>query len=274
MDALILVYLAVVGLCVGSFLNVVIARLPAGESVLRPRSRCPRCMAPIAWYDNVPLVSYLLLRARCRGCAAPIAVRYPLVELLMGALSVALYVRFGLSWELLRWWPVVAALLAIVFLDIDHWWVPDRITFPAMLWAAGFAFAPDGVSPVQAVVGLAPAVCVLVFGWLFMKLTGREGIGLGDIKLLVLMGLMLGAWQTLLALLAASLQGALVGTVVTLFGGHRSAATPMASDDGWVPPPRAIPFGPFLVLGVIEVLLVPGLASLPFRLTSLLLPSP
>jgi leader peptidase (prepilin peptidase)/N-methyltransferase len=288
-SGLAVVYAFIVGAVLGSFLNVVISRLPEGLSVVRPRSRCPRCQTQIAWYDNIPLVSWILLRARCRHCGAPIPLRYFLVELLMGALSAALVVRFGLSWDLLVWWPLTAALLAITFLDIDEWWVPDVIVFPAMMWAAAASFIPGGLTPLQALIGLAPAALVFTVAWVFERVTHREGLGLGDVKLLAALGLAVGLHNGLGVLLLAAVQGSLVGTVVLLRGGHppptttgAAAADPAAGgeagsdpagddEEEWVPPPRAIPFGPFLVLGALEIVLLPELfADMPERIARLL----
>jgi leader peptidase (prepilin peptidase) / N-methyltransferase len=267
--SLLVAYAFGIGAIVGSFLNVVIARLPAGESIVRPRSKCPRCGHAIAWFDNIPIVSYLVLRARCRHCAAPIAVRYPLVELLMGCLSVALLVRFGLSWPLLLWLPLTAALLAIAFLDIDHFWVPDVITFPAMAAAFAGSFLPGCVGPLGALVGLAPAVFLWLFALVFARLTGKEGMGLGDIKLLAVIGLGLGLLPTASVLLLAAVQGSLIGGLLLLLGRQHPRPPPSEGDD-WVPPPRAIPFGPFLVLGTYEVLLLPYIfGNLPEHLARL-----
>ncbi len=321
---LVLTYVGVFGAIIGSFLNVVIARLPAGESLVRPRSRCPRCRAPIAWYDNIPIVSWLVLRGRCRRCREPISPRYPTVELLMAVLAIALWVRVGPTWQLLVWLPLVAALLAVIFLDLDHWWVPDVITFPAMAWAALGSLLPGGVTPLGALAGLLPALFLWGFAWLFERVTGREGMGLGDVKLLAVIGLAMGALPTVIVLILASLQGSIIGLVVLATGGHkadpsqtagasgeapggegaegsgtvrrdgempqadergtdRGRATDAghattadraagadraaegepspegaAGDDEWVPHPRAIPFGPFLVLACYEALLLPA----------------
>jgi len=296
-----LTYIAFVGACVGSFLNVVVARLPAGLSVVRPRSRCPGCESTIAWYDNLPIVSWVWLRARCRSCGTAIAFRYPLVELLTAAIWVAVWSRFGWTWELALWWPLASALLAITFLDIDHWWVPDVITFPAMALALGASVLPDRLGWAAALVGLLPAGLLWLVGWGFERLTGREGMGLGDIKLLAVIGLALGAMDALTVLVVASVQGALVGALVLLTGGHRGVDDPppengderesdavvngipvsagMTVEDGesehvdeeeddWVPPKGAFPFGPFLVLGTFEVALLPGVfGDLFFRLS-------
>ncbi|MEK7705272.1 MAG: prepilin peptidase [Myxococcota bacterium] len=273
---LLVTYVVLVGAALGSFVNVVVARLPLGLSIVRPRSRCPACERTIRWYDNVPIVSYLLLRGRCRGCKAHIAIRYLLVELLMAALAGGLWTRFGWSLELAVWLLLVAALLAVLFLDIDYWWVPDVITFPAMALAAAASLLPGGLTPAQAAIGLAPAALLWAVAWGFERLTGREGMGLGDVKLLALIGLAVGAVDALSVLLLAALQGVVLGAVVLVTGGHRGAgATTVGGDtagDDWVPPPRAIPFGPFLVLATLEVVLLPGqLGALPMRLASWLL---
>ncbi|MBI5511311.1 MAG: prepilin peptidase [Deltaproteobacteria bacterium] len=299
-----------VGACIGSFLNVVIARLPAGESVVRPRSRCPTCKHPIAWYDNIPLLSYALLCGRCRHCRQTIQARYFLVELAVGCLFAAFWVRFGLSFELVVWLPLAAALMAIVFLDIDHWWIPDVIVIPAMVLTFAAAWLPGRLSPVVALLGLLPALFVWGIAWIFEVVTKREGLGLGDVKLLALLGLALGPVDGLSVLLLAALQGSVIGVLVLLTGGHRTAAsaeppknpatpeaappspaptppaTPTAApgvavappapasadDDDWVPPPRAIPFGPFLVLAALEVVLLPEpFADLPQQIAAALL---
>ena len=207
----------------------------------------------------------------------------------MAALALALWLRLGPSWELALWAVLAPALLAVVFLDIDHYWVPDVITYPAMLLALSASFLPGGLGPLDALLGLVPAVSLWIFALAFERITGREGMGLGDIKLLAVIGLALGAFPALLVLLWGSVQGSIAGAIVLVAGGHRpagssasaggetvptraagpegdggdEAAAPAASgdtdDEAWVPHPRAIPFGPFLVLGCYEVLLVPEL---------------
>lgn len=266
-----------VGACLGSFVNVVVARLPQALSVVRPRSRCPRCMAGIAWYDNVPLLSYLLLRGRCRACRASIAARYPLVEGLMAALAGALFVRYGFSAGLLVWLPLTAALLAVAFIDIDYWWVPDVITLPAMGWALATAWLPGRPGLLAAALGVLPAALLWLTGWLISRIGRREALGLGDVKLLAALGMALGPRDALAALALASLQGAAIGALVIAFGGHRGAPGPLpaalADDADWQPDPHAVPFGPFLVLGALQVVLLPDLfAALQGRLLAALLP--
>jgi leader peptidase (prepilin peptidase) / N-methyltransferase len=262
--AMIGAYITIVGLCVGSFLNVVISRLPENLSIVRPSSRCPQCKNPIAWYDNLPVVSWLVLRARCRHCKKPIPARYPLVETLTAGVFAAFYVRFGLTWELAAWLPLAAALLAITFLDIDHWWVPDVITYPAMVFAMACSVLPGRLGIVQAALGLLPALLLWGVGFAFEKILGKEGLGFGDVKLLALLGLALGLRETMALLFLGAAQGAVIGSLLLLTGGHEQskagAPTPAAlADDDWVPPARAIPFGPFLTLAAFEVVLLPDI---------------
>lgn len=254
----------VFGACIGSFLNVVIARLPKGESIVWPGSACCTCRSPIRWYDNIPVLSYCILMGRCRQCRARISLRYPLVELLTAFLGIAFLVRFGVGWELFQWFPLAAALIAIAFIDIDHWVIPDVVVFPAAGWVVLGLFLFDSIEPVMALLGLLPAGVLFGVGWAFEKLLGREGLGLGDVKLLGLLGLAVGPFTALNILLIASLQGSLWGIGLRLFGSEHEAQKngailPEGSqfDDGWVPPPYAIPFGPFLVLATFQSVLLP-----------------
>lgn len=264
--SLLLVYVVAMGACIGSFLNVVIARLPQGESVVRPGSRCPRCKKAILWYHNIPIISYFILLGKCRYCKFSIPPRYPLIEAVVAALMGALWVQFGLSWELALWVPLSAVFVAIAFIDIDHWIIPDILVYPSMLWVLGIGFYSGATSISFLLAGLIPAGLIFLVGWCFEKITGREGLGFGDVKLLALIGLAVGPLVALNVLLLSSLQGALVGIAMRLFTkGHEaqkgSDAVKEASDshfdDGWVPPPHAIPFGPFLVLAALQSILLP-----------------
>lgn len=311
-------YIGILGAALGSFLNVVIARLPAGTSLVRPGSHCPRCGHAIAWYDNIPIVSWILLATRCRHCQARISARYPIVELLMAVLAVALWLRFGLSWELLLWLPLVGALLAITFLDIDHWWIPDVIVWPGIAWAALGALLPGGLTVLESALGVLPAGLLWVVAFVFERVTGREGLGFGDIKLLALLGLAVGPAGAITILFLAAVQGSVIGIFVVATGGHHSPETTQApqqdatdavaasadsapratnaadeprtsdtdmprladaaaseEDETWTPHPRAIPFGPFLVLGTFELVLMPQVfADLPARVAGWLIGVP
>jgi leader peptidase (prepilin peptidase)/N-methyltransferase len=225
------IWLAGMGLILGSFLNVVIARLPHGESVVRPRSKCPKCGAQLAWYDNIPVVSWLVLRGKCRNCKAPISPRYILVELLTGSLFMACLARFGWTWPLVSALTLVVLLVPLVFIDAEYWVLPFELTLPGI--ALGVLLrAPLGLDAVTtAALGVAAGFVlfrVMEFaGW---AVTGREALGAGD-KYLVAMVLGFLGWRALLAVvLLASLQAAVVGIVRMRLTGKAHADA--ADDDG------------------------------------------
>jgi leader peptidase (prepilin peptidase)/N-methyltransferase len=238
-----LVVLAVFGLMIGSFLNVCIARLPAGESVVSPRSRCPTCQHAIAWYDNVPLLSYALLGARCRGCRTPISVRYPIVEAATATLFVVQGVWFMDEPLVLVQRVVLTAMLVVLFgTDLDVQRLPNVITLPGI--AVGLAFSPF-VPPglVDGLMGAALGAAILGFvRWGWKALTGVDGMGLGDVKMLAMVGAFLGWRQVLVVLFLASLTGAVAGiTLIAL--GRRSLQT-------------RLPFGTFLAVATYVASLV------------------
>ena len=251
-------YIFLFGLCLGSFLNVCIQRLPKGESVVRPRSRCPRCGQAIAAYDNIPLVSYALLGGRCRRCRARISPVYPLVEALTGATLLVAYWRFGLTPAGLKAALLAAAMIVLFFTDLRARLLPDRVTFPGL--AAGFLFAfwvpvEDGTAalllrwlgsaPPPLVVSVADALlgALLGAGLLFglgevwYRLRKVEAMGLGDVKMMAMVGLFLGVKLTVLTLLAGSLAGSLVGGAFILLA--RKGAQ------------YELPLGSFLALGAL-----------------------
>jgi leader peptidase (prepilin peptidase)/N-methyltransferase len=229
------------GALVGSFLNVCIHRLPSGASIAFPPSHCPRCHAAIRPYDNVPILSYLWLRGRCRSCAAAISPRYPLVEALGGGAAAAAVQVFGLTPLALLTFAFLAALIVITFIDLDHQIIPNVISLPGIV-----------IGLVAAVVlGTPPwrdsAIGILLGGGLlwaiaegYYRLTGREGMGGGDVKLLAMIGAFLG-WRSIpVTLMFASLTGTVVGVALMFFsGGDRRTA---------------IPFGPFLAAGAVVAL--------------------
>jgi len=257
------------GLLVGSFLNVVIHRLPqmmerrwarecaelSGQAaedletsepldLARPRSRCPSCGAAIHWHQNIPLLSYALLRGRCASCSAPISLRYPVVEALTGLLFAWVFAQHGADIASLAWCGFVAALLALGFIDWDTTLLPDDITQP-LVWAGlvGAALGWTGVGLVDALWGaVAGYLSLWSVYWAFKLATGKEGMGYGDFKLFGALGAWFG-WQALIPMiLLASLVGAAVGIALKLRRGLR--------EGGY------IPFGPFLTLS--------GLAALVF----------
>jgi leader peptidase (prepilin peptidase)/N-methyltransferase len=217
------------GAIVGSFLNVVIYRLPRGESLVRPRSRCPHCGTPISAWDNIPIASFLLLRGRCRVCRAPIAWRYPLVELTAGLLVVAAWLRDG-SWvDVAGAIVLLLSLLAVFFIDLTHHIVPNVITYPGI--AVGLLFA---AAQGRFVEGVLAAVGAGLF-FLLVAILSRGGMGGGDIKLAAMMGAFLGWPAIAVALLLAFTGGAAVG-VLLIASGRRTRKDP-------------IPFGPALAVG-------------------------
>jgi leader peptidase (prepilin peptidase)/N-methyltransferase len=255
-------WVTLVGATVGSFLNVVIARLPAGQSVVRPRSRCPRCQRPIAWYDNLPVLSWLLLRGRCRGCRAPISFRYPVVELLGGAAALAAWSRHGLSWAALAEFTFLAFCLALAGIDLDTWLLPDVLTWPLLFLGLAAGALGLAASPSAASTALGAALGFGVFGLLSgvgEAVLKKEALGFGDVWLLAALGAWLGAGALLPLVLLGSIQGAVVGVVLIAVGraqpGPPEGAAPRDEED-WVPPRNAVPFGPFLVAGAVEWLLL------------------
>ncbi|MEO5364340.1 MAG: A24 family peptidase [Magnetococcus sp. DMHC-8] len=232
--------LFVYGLAVGSFLNVCIYRLPLEKSIVHPRSGCPRCGQPLAWHDNIPLLSWLWLRGRCRQCQQPIAILYPLVELAAGLLAVQVGQRFGLTWTALLLALLGFAFLVLMVIDFYHYILPDVITLPGLVLGVVVAGLTAGEPPLptleSALLGVATGGGGLwLFAWLFEKMTGRVGMGMGDVKLLAMIGAWLG-WQSLpLTLFLAGLVGSVVGLTWMVVAG-RSRLQP-------------IPFGPYLVLG-------------------------
>ena len=235
------------GASVGSFLNVCIARIPNGQSIVAPPSHCPKCKTAIALYDNIPLLSYLILRGRCRSCAEAISLRYFIVEFLMAALSLALFYRFGLSFVFFVNFVFVAALVVISFIDLDVRIVPDVISLPGMVMgfvlSVGAYFVignpPEIIpSPLSSVLGiLTGGGFLLATAWIYEKITGVEGMGGGDIKLLAMIGAFLG-WPSIpITIFLASLVGSLVGLVCMLLTGAGRRL--------------ALPFAPFLCSGAL-----------------------
>jgi len=229
------------GGCIGSFLNVCIYRLPQNLSIVSPRSFCPQCRSPVRSYDNIPLLSYLLLRGKCRSCGAKISWRYPLMEALTGAFAVALYLKFGLTLGFFAFFAFTAALLVITFIDLDHRIIPDVISLPGIAVGFGLSFFLPAPSWTDSLIGLLAgggSLYLVAIG--YEALTKREGMGGGDVKLLAMIGAWLGWKAVLFTLFFASLTGTLIGggaMVVQRQGRH-----------------YAIPFGPFLAFGALAYL--------------------
>lgn len=228
----------VTGMVVGSFLNVCICRLPKGESVVSPPSHCPQCDYRIRWYDNIPLFSYLLLRGKCRGCGMHISIRYPLVELLNGLLTLALFLRFGATLPFLVLFLFCSALVVITFIDLEHQIIPDEISLPGIVIGFICSFFLPNISWLNSLLGiLLGGGSLLLVAYGYQWLTGKEGMGGGDIKLLAMMGAFLGWKSILFIIFASSLVGSLIGITIMLVQKKDSKL--------------AIPFGPYLALGAV-----------------------
>jgi leader peptidase (prepilin peptidase)/N-methyltransferase len=309
LDSLLAVWLFVLGLCVGSFLNVVIARVPQGESIVKPRSRCPKCGHTLSWYENVPLVSWLVLRGRCRSCKASISVRYPLVELLVGLLFLACVRRFGWSWELISGLVLVTLLVPLTFIDLEHWILPFSLTIPGIIAGVVLA-APLGEQALwDAAIGAAVGfLCFRLMEYVGWKLFRKEALGGGDKFLVAMLGAFL-TWKSLLGIIfLSSLQGAVVGILLIGLTGRAGPRGQEPKEEGaqedapepeltmtweftkpglplwrrlvlvpwcllvqpipdeqtdeqgeevdWVPGKTNIPFGPWLALAGLEILLL------------------
>jgi leader peptidase (prepilin peptidase) / N-methyltransferase len=267
----------VLGVIVGSFLNVVIHRLPRDESIVHPSSHCPSCQTPLRWFDNVPLASYLWLRGRCRGCGAHISLRYPLVELLTGVLFIAVALRFGPTPMALVGCAFAAALVATAAIDFDHQIIPDEISLgglalalvavPVSGWLSGVALGDAIVHALAGaalgggliwIVGFVHARVSAALGRTFEHWPGEgelpprfasldywtwfPGVGFGDVKLLAMIGAVLGPFGVLEAIVLASLVGLAVGVFITL--SRRTWNTPFG-------------FAPAIAVGALLAFLAP-----------------
>ncbi len=239
MDTIFSLFAFLFGAVVGSFLNVVILRLPDREqSIVFPASHCPQCATTLHWYENIPIISYLVLRGRCRTCRAKISLQYPLVELSMGLLATALFHVFGPFFAFFYYFVFCAALLVIIQIDIRHQIIPDVITLPGILIGFGGSFVNPLVSWQQSALGILLGGGILYgIALTYYLLAKRDGMGGGDIKLLAMIGAFLG-WQSLLfVVFAASLSGSIIG-IAAMFKQKKGGRT-------------RIPFGPFLSLAAL-----------------------
>ena len=234
-----LAFALILGLVIGSFLNVVILRLPEGISIATPRSRCPDCKELVHWYDNIPVVSYFLLGGRCRNCRKKISARYPFIEILTGVVSLLLYTKFGLTIEWVIFLIFSAALIALAFIDLDHRILPDPITLNG-IWSGVLVsvylaqpnplitrfFRSIGMATTNPhVIALIGSVLGAIVGggllWgvaeAYLRFRGIEGMGFGDVKMMAMVGAFLGAPLALLTIMLGSLVGSIVGLLFIRF---------------------------------------------------------
>lgn len=228
-------WLALFGLCIGSFLNVVIYRVPREEvKFLGSRSYCPTCQTQLRWYHNIPLFSYLFLGGKCGFCKAKIPFRYPLVELLNAAFYLYFYWQYSLSLNFVIFSVIASALIAIFFIDLDFQIIPDVITLPGILIGLAVSLLPDGIGIVKALIGMLVGggslyLVALLGDWLFKK----DSMGGGDIKMAAMLGAFLGWQKVLLIFISSAFIGLVVSIVIMMFSAKLRKT-------------RVIPFGPFL----------------------------
>jgi leader peptidase (prepilin peptidase)/N-methyltransferase len=221
MKWLLLIYAFAVGTAVGSFLNVCIYRWPAEQSVLRPRSRCPSCGQLIRWFDNIPILSWLLLRGRCRHCGAGISVQYPIIEAVTGLIWMSAALRFGWSIEALRSAVFLTILLGIALTDARELVIPDQFSLGGTALGLAFAAAPNGISLRSALLGAAVAYS---FFWLVKftaeKLLKKPALGVGDIHMMAMVGAFLGLPGALLTMFVGALLGLVIGVPLSFARGQ------------------------------------------------------
>ena len=238
----------------GSFLNVCIYRIPLKRSIVSPPSECPYCGEKIRPYDNIPLFSYLFLKGKCRYCRNHISWQYPAVEVLTGLLSLFSFIRYGLTYQYFLVLFLLGVLLTISFIDLYHKIIPDILTLPGIVagWASSFVFA--NITWLDSFIGImAGGGSLFVVAFVYERITGREGMGGGDVKMLAMIGAWMG-WRPLpLIVLISSLTGTLIGLAFILLAGKEYRFK--------------IPFGPFLAFGtVIYLFFGPELTGGYFRL--------
>lgn len=228
----------VLGAVVGSFLNVCIYRMPLEQSVVSPSSRCMSCGAAVRWFDNIPIISWLLLRGRCRSCESKFSIRYPFIELITATLSLLLFLKFGLSLQYVVLFVFCASLVVVAFIDFDHQIIPDEISLSGIVIGFLCSFMLTEPGWLSSLLGIAAGwglLALVFYGYLW--LTGREGMGGGDAKLLAMMGAFLGIKAVPFIIFTSSLIGSVVGlSLMKIQGKDRHLA---------------IPFGPYLVFGAI-----------------------
>jgi leader peptidase (prepilin peptidase) / N-methyltransferase len=233
------------GSVVGSFLNVCIFRIPSDKSIVFPPSHCPSCGNRIAAYDNIPIVSYLILRGQCRCCKEKISLQYPVVELINGILTLLLFAKFGLTADFFVGFLFCSALVVITFIDLEHRIIPDRISLPGIIIGFIASFFVHDIYDLNQTLGwknsligiLAGGGSLFIVAYAYELVTKKEGMGMGDVKLLAMMGAFLG-WRSIpFIIFFSSLVGSIIGVSMMLLQKKDSQ--------------YAIPFGPFLALGAI-----------------------
>jgi leader peptidase (prepilin peptidase)/N-methyltransferase len=267
------VFSFVLGTMIGSFLNVCVYRLPKGLSVVKPRSKCPRCDNPISWQDNIPLMSWLALGAKCRHCKAPISWQYPLVEAITGLLFFLVFWRFGLSAATPVYMLLAASLVLVTFVDLTDWTIPNEVTFPGIplgiVCSVIMLYYPESLLHVEGPFELPiyNSILGVVAGggtlWLLDKISllllKKRGMGFGDVKLLAMLGAFFGLYGVLIIIFIASVLGAVIGLAVVY--AHKPKGDEGEQESEGISG-HYLPFGPYLALaGVIYMLYGPDIIA-------------
>ncbi|HAP66403.1 MAG TPA: prepilin peptidase [Nitrospinae bacterium] len=233
MDILLPIFIFLFGAAIGSFSNVCIYRLPRKLSIVTPPSQCPSCGKGISPFDNIPIISFLILRGRCRYCQSPISWRYPIVELITGLIFLFLYLNFRISPQFFIYALLIISLIIIAFIDLEHKIIPDVITLPGIIIGLAISIAMPHITLINSIKGL------LIGGGLFyaIAILSRGGMGGGDIKLIAMVGSFLGWKNVLLTIFLGSFFGSIVGIVLIILKKKNRK--------------DMVPFGPFLSLGAI-----------------------
>jgi len=238
MDTILPIFIFTVGAAIGSFSNVCIYRLPKKLSIISPSSQCPNCGKNISPFDNIPIISFLILRGRCRYCQFPISWRYPIVELITGLIFLSLYLNFRISPQFFIYALLCTSLIIIAFIDLEHKIIPDAITLPGIIIGLTLSIIMPHITLLNSVKGLLLGVVLLsTTAILSLAILRREGMGGGDIKLIAMVGSFLGWEKVLLTIFLGSLFGSIVGIVLIILKKKNR------KDE--------VPFGPFLSLGAI-----------------------
>jgi len=227
----------VIGLVIGSFSNVCIYRIPRNESLIRPGSHCPQCSKPIQFYDNIPVISYMILQGKCRYCGKQIPFQYPLVELLTGLLYLSFYLFFGLQLVTFVYMLLGTVLIIITFIDLKEKIIPDVVSYPFIIIGFLFSFFRKDLTPMNSFLGILAGggslFLIAVAGTYLFK---KEAMGGGDVKLAAMIGAFLGWQLTLLSLFFGFFLGAIIGIIVLVLSKGKS---------------EIVPFGPFIAVGTI-----------------------
>ncbi len=226
----------VIGLILGSFLNVLIYRIPRGLSIVKPRSFCPHCNSKIRWYDNIPVISFIILLGKCRYCKKTISLRYPVVEIITPLSLLLVYKKFYFSYQFFGSIIFTLALITLAFIDLEHKILPDKITLSGFVFFLFYSFSNPSKNFLDGIIGsfLGAGILLLIY-LLYYFIRKEEGLGFGDIKMMLMIGVFLGIAGTVLSLVIASLLGSLVGILIAVI--MRKGMK------------HALPFGVFLSIG-------------------------